>query len=345
MDTVRGRETWHTVFTVARRNSVLPRQRSLRSWIDTRTLTSLRFCQDIDEGSYEPKRHFEIFPDRREYIENEKPSGRASSIRSTTDRSHVLPAHDAAARRAGHVARTTTSGPIAIRFASGAATRDDQGARGRVRRDRRPADHQDRRALLRGRHAEIWLSDDENRIMLQMKSKVKIGSLNLYLKSYRPSPTTNDAAEPRSGPRRPHSARGGSLRRAHRSRRAAPEQGERRASSRIRRATTVRSRHSSPRCPTSSSRGISARSSTPSSTRRDASAASSLMLGGHVVKTGLAPLLIELMRRGIVTHVAMNGSARDSRLRDRALRRDVGGRRRRPAATAPSAWPTRPAAR
>jgi len=34
-----------------------------------------------------------------------------------------------------------------------------------------------------------------------------------------------------------------------------------------------------------------------------------LMLGGHVVKTGLAPLIIDLMRRGVVTHVAMNGSA------------------------------------
>ncbi|HEY2066497.1 MAG TPA: hypothetical protein VGG84_11105 [Gemmatimonadaceae bacterium] len=34
-----------------------------------------------------------------------------------------------------------------------------------------------------------------------------------------------------------------------------------------------------------------------------------LMLGGHIVKTGLAPVLIELMRRGVVTHVAMNGSA------------------------------------
>jgi hypothetical protein len=33
-----------------------------------------------------------------------------------------------------------------------------------------------------------------------------------------------------------------------------------------------------------------------------------VMLGGHVVKTGLAPVLIELMRRGVVTHVAMNGS-------------------------------------
>ena len=34
-----------------------------------------------------------------------------------------------------------------------------------------------------------------------------------------------------------------------------------------------------------------------------------LMLGGHVVKTGLSPVIIELMRRKIVTHLAMNGSA------------------------------------
>jgi hypothetical protein len=33
------------------------------------------------------------------------------------------------------------------------------------------------------------------------------------------------------------------------------------------------------------------------------------MLGGHVVKTGLAPVLIDLMRRRVLTHVAMNGSA------------------------------------
>jgi hypothetical protein len=33
-----------------------------------------------------------------------------------------------------------------------------------------------------------------------------------------------------------------------------------------------------------------------------------VMLGGHVVKTGLAPVLLDLVRRGVVTHVAMNGS-------------------------------------
>ena len=34
-----------------------------------------------------------------------------------------------------------------------------------------------------------------------------------------------------------------------------------------------------------------------------------VMLGGHIVKTGLAPLLRSLMERGVITHVAMNGSA------------------------------------
>jgi len=33
------------------------------------------------------------------------------------------------------------------------------------------------------------------------------------------------------------------------------------------------------------------------------------MLGGHVIKVGLGPLMIELMRRRVITHVAMNGSA------------------------------------
>lgn len=34
-----------------------------------------------------------------------------------------------------------------------------------------------------------------------------------------------------------------------------------------------------------------------------------LMFGGHVVKTGLSPVIIELMRRQVVSHIAMNGSA------------------------------------
>jgi len=44
------------------------------------------------------------------------------------------------------------------------------------------------RIFPEGGGAKVWLSDDDNRIMLQMKSKLSFGSLNLYLKSYRPAP-------------------------------------------------------------------------------------------------------------------------------------------------------------
>ncbi|HEY3257831.1 MAG TPA: hypothetical protein VGJ64_03175, partial [Gemmatimonadaceae bacterium] len=32
------------------------------------------------------------------------------------------------------------------------------------------------------------------------------------------------------------------------------------------------------------------------------------MLGGHIVKTGVAPLVIDLMEKRVITHLAMNGS-------------------------------------
>ncbi len=34
-----------------------------------------------------------------------------------------------------------------------------------------------------------------------------------------------------------------------------------------------------------------------------------VMMGGHVVKTGMGPLLLHLMRRGVITHLAMNSAA------------------------------------
>jgi hypothetical protein len=33
-----------------------------------------------------------------------------------------------------------------------------------------------------------------------------------------------------------------------------------------------------------------------------------MMIGGHVIKTGQSPLIIDLMRRGVITHLAANGS-------------------------------------
>ena len=71
MDTVRGRDTWHTLFRLSGGIPFYHVNDRYEAWADTRTLTSLRFFQDIDEVSYEPKLHFEFFPDRMEYVEKE----------------------------------------------------------------------------------------------------------------------------------------------------------------------------------------------------------------------------------------------------------------------------------
>ncbi len=117
-----------------------------------------------------------------------------------------------------------------------------------------------------------------------------------------------------------------SLRRPDLSAQVAPEQG---AASRISRVPAVRAR----RFTSSSTR--SRRYSPPPISRLslgavvDARRASGVVwgIGAHVIKTGLGPVLIDLMERGFVSAIATNGAARDSRFRDRARRGDVRGRR------------------
>ena len=43
----------------------------------------------------------------------------------------------------------------------------------------------------RKRVADVFVTDDDRRMMVQLKSKLKIGSLNLYLRSYTPGNQTS----------------------------------------------------------------------------------------------------------------------------------------------------------
>jgi len=188
-DTVRGRDAWHTVFRLSGGIPFYHVNDRYEDWFDTHTLSSLRYWQDIDEGNYEPKRHYEIFPERREYIENDKPP--QPSVEHPLDEGSFLYFLRTVPLRVGmdtsfndyfraernpvrfKVLRPDTIEVPAGRFAAIVVQPIFES-----------------KLFSEGGHAEIWLSDDENHIMLQMKSKVKFGSLNLYLKSYQPSPTT-----------------------------------------------------------------------------------------------------------------------------------------------------------
>ena len=192
MDTVRGNDTWHTTFTLHGGFLFYRVNDKYETWFDSHTLASLRYKKDIDEGSYEPKHRYEIFPERREYIEDNKAP--SPSVEHPLDDGSFLYFLRTVPLRVGmdtsfndyfmadrnpvrfKVLRKDTIDVPAGRFPALVVQPIFQS-----------------KFFSDGGHAEVWLSDDENRIMLQMKSSVRFGSLNLYLKSYRPPPTATPA--------------------------------------------------------------------------------------------------------------------------------------------------------
>jgi hypothetical protein len=189
MDTVRGRDVWHTLF---RLRGGIPFYRvndKYETWFDTHTLASLRYWQDIDEGSYEPKRHYEIFPERREFVEGNREA--RPSVARPIDEASMLYFLRTVPLRVGMDTSfndyfMADRNPIRIRVLRVDTISVPAGKFSAIVVQPRFQS----KLFSEGGNAEVWLSDDENRIMLQMKSKVSFGSLSLYLKSYRPSPTT-----------------------------------------------------------------------------------------------------------------------------------------------------------
>ena len=69
VDTVRGTSVLHTIFNVNGSLLFFKVRDYYESWFDPRTFVSLRYRQQIDQGSYERNRTYEIFADRGVYLE------------------------------------------------------------------------------------------------------------------------------------------------------------------------------------------------------------------------------------------------------------------------------------
>jgi hypothetical protein len=181
--TVRGREAYHTRFTVRGGTFFYKVNDLLESWFDTRSLASLRFTLDQNEGRRDRERRYEIFPDRQTYREGDNPE--APSVPEPLDEGSFLYYVRTLPLRTGDVYELNRyfrpdRNPVRLRV---------------VRRERVtvPAGTFDavvvqptirtRGIFSEGGRAELWLSDDEDRVMLQMKSHLSFGSLNLFLRS------------------------------------------------------------------------------------------------------------------------------------------------------------------
>jgi hypothetical protein len=202
IDTVRGIPAWHVRFGVRGGTFFYKVDDVYDSWMDMRTLNSLRYVQDTEQGSRTRERRFEMFPESSTFREVHKDNRIMPSVPDPLDDGSFLFFIRTVPLVVGETYEFNRyfkpdRNPVIIRVL-------------RKERIRVPAGTFDAIVLQpiikttgifsEGGQAEIWLSDDEKRIMLQMKSRLSFGSLNLFLRTYRYT-TPDTTADPSAAAR------------------------------------------------------------------------------------------------------------------------------------------------
>jgi hypothetical protein len=190
IESVRGRDTWHTTFNVQGGTFFYRVNDSYESWIDTRTLNSLLFIRQIQEGARERAQNFEIIPEKGIYVERTRQDNKTlRTVAEPLDEGAFL-----------YFVRTVPLKVGETYDFNRYFIPDRNPVRVTVLRKERitvPAGSfnaivvqpviKTKGIFSEKGQAEVWLSDDSARMLLQVKSKLSFGSLNLFLKSYTPA--------------------------------------------------------------------------------------------------------------------------------------------------------------
>jgi hypothetical protein len=191
LDNLRGRPAWHTAFWVQGGNFLYRVNDVYESWMDAETLSSLRFVQELEEGGKDTERRFEIYPERAIFIQtSKKPPKEEKSVSQPLDDGSFLyflrtiPLEVGQTYDFNRYFRPDRN-PVRIKVVRRETVKVPAGTFNAI--VVQPV-IKTKGIFSENGHAEVWLSDDERHIMLQLKSQLKFGSLNLYLKSYFPSP-------------------------------------------------------------------------------------------------------------------------------------------------------------
>ncbi len=183
IESIRGRPAWHGRFTVHGGYLALRVDDVLDTWMDLSTLSSLRFEQDFKEIGRERQKTFEIYPEKATYMQvgkTEKPS-----VPQPLDDGSFLYFIRTVPLVVGQSYEFNRyfipdRNPVRIRVLRRETVRVPAGTFTCI--VLQPI-IKTKGIFSENGQAEIWLTDDARRIMVQMKSKLPFGSLNLYLRS------------------------------------------------------------------------------------------------------------------------------------------------------------------
>ncbi|MDQ8153708.1 MAG: DUF3108 domain-containing protein [Gemmatimonadota bacterium] len=184
IESIRGRPAWHGRFTVHGGYLALRVDDVLDTWMDLSTLSSLRFAQDFSEIGRDRQKTFEIFPEKATYLQvgkSEKPS-----VAQPLDDGSFLYFIRTVPLVVGQSYEFNRyfipdRNPVRIRVLRREQVRVPAGTFSCI--VLQPI-IKTKGIFSENGQAEIWLTDDARRIMVQMKTKLPFGSLNLYLRSF-----------------------------------------------------------------------------------------------------------------------------------------------------------------
>jgi hypothetical protein len=194
---VRGREAWHTVLAIRGGIPFFRVDDRLESWIDTRTFTSLRLTQQTNQGRYHRERRIEFFPDRATMLEAGDRAQEEPTVAEPLDEGALL-----------YFIRTLPLN-VGDRYSLDRYFKPDRNPVQLevVRRERvrvpagtfetiviRPTIKSPGIFSESGR-AEVWVTDDDRRLMVQMTARLSFGTLSLSLRSISNSAETPLAAK------------------------------------------------------------------------------------------------------------------------------------------------------
>jgi Protein of unknown function (DUF3108) len=188
VETIRGIEAWHTRFRVRGGVPFYRVDDVLESWFARDGLYSLRFVQDLEEGGKVRERRYEMFPERQVFREGDGPE--QPSVTAPLDDGAFLYFLRTLPLEAGQTYSfdryfRPDRNPVVIRVLGRETVKVPAGTFQTI--VIQPV-IKSRGIFSEKGEARIWLTDDARRMMVQMKSKTKIGSLNLYLTSARHAP-------------------------------------------------------------------------------------------------------------------------------------------------------------
>ena len=189
VDEIRGRDAWHTMYQVhGGLRFVYNVDDTFESWIDRQTGNSLRFKQNLNEGRRDVERRFEIYPERSAFME--EGDTLEKSVRHPLDDGSFLYFLRTIPLVVGQTYTferyfRPDRNPVTIHVLRKERIEVPAGTFDAI--VVQPVIHT-KGIFSENGHAEVWLSDDPTHIMLQMKSALSFGSINLYLTSYRPAP-------------------------------------------------------------------------------------------------------------------------------------------------------------